>query len=104
MITFSNTIVTEKTYLNLNLVKAILFDQYCNDDVVVDDEGSSTRCFVIFFSDNSVYLVSRIETIPDYVYDLPHRYDSFSLPSQITWKNDLSKNRGSKTLPFRALV
>lgn len=83
MLTFSNTIITNKTYLNLNLVQTILFEQLCNDD------GISIRCVVIFFSDNSVSLVSEIETFYDYDEDISPHCDNPVLLSRITWNGDL---------------
>jgi hypothetical protein len=88
MITLTNTISTDRTYLNLNTVKKVLFFQDCYGDAKHFEEG----CTVVFYSDNSVDIVSVLENCyerveyPDGTSEMKVFEDEDLLPNHLTWQ------------------
>jgi hypothetical protein len=66
MITFSNTIITNRTFLNLNLVKTILFSQECTSN----SGKISEVCHIVFYADSVVHIVTDCTDVSEYLmYD-----------------------------------
>lgn len=63
MLTFSNTIVTDKTFLNLNLVKTVLFFQQCTSH----SGKFSQLCHVIFYTDGNSHIITECLNVPEYL-------------------------------------
>jgi len=59
MLTFSNTIITDKTYLNLNLVQTILFNEFCFDGTEID------VCHIVFYTDGTANVIANLDESED---------------------------------------
>lgn len=63
MITFSNTIITKRTFLNLSLVKTILFSQECTSN----SGKTSELCHIVFYADSVIHIVTDCTDVPEYL-------------------------------------